>query len=267
MSQNARFLFEQYDRPDGRAVGAAVLASVVIHLPLLGLFGFLAPASRGQVMWRDATAILEDLARERRIIPVDLAELGSPDGDSKGASSRSGYAVAPFRRTKHAEGRVSRRAPEARAEPAPATLSLGARTGPSPGLHPGRARRGAAELSPERERRMRTKWFGWYRHLVERRLRDIYPKDELVASGVRGTLRFRVELAPDGKVKSLDIVRADSPRMAEALKAALKSQSSPVFPGYEETGLPFFPPFVFSITHGPGEWKEPGRLLSSAPQG
>lgn len=262
MSQNARFLFEQYDRPDGRAVGAAVLASVVVHLPLLALFGFLAPASRGQVMWRDATAILEDLTRERRIVPVDLAGLGSPDGEGKRGASSGGFA--PYRRTNGAKGRVSKRAPGARSEPEAAVLSLGSRTGPSPGLHPGRARKGTRKLSAERERRMRGKWFGWYRHLVERRLRDIYPKDELVASGVRGTLRFRVDLAPDGKVKSLDIVRADSPRMAEALKAALKSQS---FPGYEETGLPFFPPLVFSITHGPGEWRRPGQFLSSAPQG
>ena len=104
---------------------------------------------------------------------------------------------------------------------------------------------------------MRAKWFGWYRDVLGQRIHSAYPRSRLEAGGIRGALAFRLELAPDGSVRSLRVLRAEDKQMREALNEALDEIKR--FPPYEATGLTFFPPFAFNIHHGPRTTRAPRR--------
>jgi hypothetical protein len=257
-----RFLFEERARADGRSALLAVLVSALVHVPFMGLAGLYAPPAADESRGRDVTELLAALAEEERIVPVELEKLGAP-GPS---DTRTGPAPGLARLVENdaARGEVSTEAPRARLTRGEgASVEFADRVAaPEGAARPGGG--GETGLSPEETRAMLARWFPWYRQALRRRIEAAYPRARLVGRGVRGWLAFRLELAPDGAVKSVAVTRADSPAMSRALEDTLASVGR--FPGYEATGLDFFPPFVFRIRHAPDEWRSPvGRETRARP--
>jgi hypothetical protein len=263
------FLFEERSTgADGRSALTAMAASVLLHVPLLPLVGLWAPEADTVRRVRDVTALFEALAEEERIVPVDLETLGGGEATTAAADTGPAPGAQSLTDNPCARGSVSTAvpAPPARdVEGAAVTASVHGEDSeqlgpaltsrlPAPDAIARRAGgRGTSGLTPEEERAMRQKWFAWYRGVLGERLFATYPRAELEARGVRGQLAFKLDLAPNGEVKACDVVQADAPEMRDALASTLKRIGR--FPSYAATGLPFFPPFLFRIQHGPGEWK------------
>ncbi len=253
-SSAPRFLFEEAAPDGGRSAILAVGASVILHLPLLLLVGLFAPPAQDSARYRNVTAVFDALAEADRVVLVDLTRLGG--GERALASPVEGPApgTPALSENPAAHGAVSSEVPDERRDDAadPGRLSLAAGLRPPKDLAAGFVG-GGSGLTPLEERAMRRKWFLWYRLVLGERIRSTYPRARLESRGVRGNLTFRLVLAPDGAVKSWKVTKADSPLMKPALERTLGAIRK--FPGYAGTGLDFFPPFVFSIHHGPREWK------------
>lgn len=279
----ARFLFEERaGGSDAASAIVAICASLALHLPFLFLLAAWLPESRQVVRERNVTALFDALVEEARIVPVDLAALAQggaaapTDGPAPGAVS---LADAPASRGEVCQalpdrsyrkgprpdaGEMSLSSPEHKdggsesgGEDAP---FLASRVAPPEDVL-ARSMKGSGKLSPEEAREQRARWFAWYRGLLSERFFAVYPRARLEKEGVRGTLTFKMELSPDGSLKSLTVTRADNPAMEQALREAVASVTK--WPSYEATGLKFFPPFTFHINHGPGEWKTASVARSS----
>jgi hypothetical protein len=241
----------------------AIAASLILHVPILPLVGMWAPTPIDASRERNVTAVFDALMEEERIVPVDLESLGG--GEPLAAAAASGPALGATRLTENPEARgtVSKALPDIMktvdpgrfampsdpdggaslpglAERAPVDDAVQASTGTA---------RGASSLTPEEERAMRAKWFPWYRSLIGRTLTSAYPKARLEKEGLRGSISFMIELAPDGSLKSFRILEASSDTMKAELKKSINAIER--FPSYAATGLDFFPPFLFRIDHGP----------------
>jgi len=288
-ASGGRFLFEEArGQTDAASVLFAVCVSLTLHLPLLPLVAAWAPESRDALRERNVTALFDALVEEARIVPIDLAELAQdqatpPDGPAPGEVSladspaaRGDVSSDSPRRLSQGEARTGgalEAAPgagelffsQAQAPGSPGRdgedsaqdpeggIALASRI-PPPEDVIARSMRAGRGLSPEEAREQRARWFAWYRSLLSERFLAAYPRSRLEREGVRGTLSFKLELAADGSVKSLTVTRADEPAMERALREALAAIGR--WPSYEATGLRAFPPFVFSIEHGPAEWQK-----------
>jgi hypothetical protein len=285
-----RFLFEDdARRADGKAALAALAASLVLHLPVLSLVGLWGEQPRERPPERNVTALFDALVEQDRIVPVDLESLGGVSPATTAVEIGPAPGAVSLADDPRARGGVSAEAPESALRRSAADVKIEACvTDADAGADAGRGADGSdfdlatriaapaevvarsggkgggrSGLTREEERTMRARWFGWYRGVLSEKIHAAYPRARLEGQGVRGSLSFHLELAPDGSVRSLRVLRADARAMRDGLDEALDSIKR--FPPYAATGLSFFPPFAFDIHHGPAEWSSPAGRQAGAP--
>ena len=88
-------------------------------------------------------------------------------------------------------------------------------------------------------------WVTWYTGEVRKRISDAFPCRPLLKNGIRGKVRFRIHLRPDGSVERFEVLQAERHELIGAARLAVK-RAAP-FPGYGSLGLDFFPPFDLTV--------------------